>query len=111
MGWFNWCDEYRRRPVVSSEELLAAVEKVERQYWPWLVFGTAVHLLGLYVMAASAWSSTNGLIVGAFLALDGSILVATLKIVAHIRLQGLRIMLQTENRIQQELRQMDATEL
>jgi hypothetical protein len=43
--------------------------------------------------------------------MGGAILNGTLKIIAHVRLQGLRIMLQTENRIQAEMRRADALDL
>jgi hypothetical protein len=111
MRWFNWSEEYKRRPIMTSEEMLAAVEKLEQGYWPWLLFALTLHVLGFCLMLAGCFRSTQMLIVGGILALDGAILNGTLKIVAHVRLQGLRIMLQTENRMQAEMRRADALDL
>lgn len=111
MRWFNWSEEYRQRPILTSEEMLAAVEKLEHGYWPWLLFALTLHMLGFCLMLVGCFLSTRTLIVGGILALDGAILNGTLKVVAHVRLQGLRTMLQAENRMQAELRQADAVEL
>lgn len=111
MRWFNWSEECRKRPVITSEEMLAAVEKLEHSYWSWLFFGFALHTLGFCLMFAGCFLSIEMLIVGGILALDGAIMNGTSKIVAHVRLQGLRIMLQTENRLSAELRRADAVEL
>lgn len=111
MRWFNWSEAYRQRPVMTGGEMLEAVEKFEHGYWPWLILAVVLHVFGLCLMLAGCFLDTRLLVVGGVMALDGSILNCTLKVVAHTRLQGLQIMMQTENRIQQELRRVDAMEL
>lgn len=111
MSWFHWSESYRQRPIMTSEEILTAVEKLEHGYWPWLFFALTLHVLGFCLMLAGCFLSTRMLVVGGVLAMDGAILNGTLKIVAHVRLQGLRIMLQAENRMQAEIRRADALDL
>lgn len=111
MRLFNWIEEYKKRPILTNEEMLTAVEKLEHGYWPWLIFALALHVFGLCAMFMGCFLSTRLLIVGGIVALDGSILMGTLKVVAHIRLQGIRIMLQSENRMAADLRRLDAAEL
>lgn len=111
MRWLNWSEEFRQRPIMTSEEIVAVVEKLEHAYWPWLFFSVMLHVFGLCLMLAGCFLNTPVLVVGGILALEGYILNCTLKVVAHVRLQGLRIMLQAENRMQAELRRADAMEL
>lgn len=111
MRWFNWMEAYRQKPLFTENDILAAVDKLEHAYWPWLIFALTLHTLGFTLMVAGFFLSTRVLIAGGILVLDSSILIATLKIVAHVRLQGLWGMWQAENRLKAELRRIDASEL
>ena len=109
MRLFNWAESFKETP--TCEDILNKVQKTETVFWIWLLLSVIFLVLGITIVLVAPADSFKLHCIGLFLAIDGCINVALLKIWAHIRLAMYRILWDRENRIKAEMNKLDAEDL
>jgi hypothetical protein len=92
-GWSKVFEERRTYPDIP-----ARVRKTEVGYWVWLLICIAVELIGLAIMLTAPADSLRGLLLGLFIAVNGVVAWAVVKIVVHTRLAMYWIIWDSQNR-------------
>ena len=109
MRIFDWSQVFEERRTI--DDIPARVRKMEIGYWIWLLVGIGISLWGLAVMSFAPPGEIKAMLFGLFLALDGIIAVATLKIVTHVRLTRYWIVWDYRNRLDAEMKKSQVDDL
>ena len=109
MRFFNWAETFKETP--KYEDILSKVTKTEIAYWIWLIISIGIALMGLAIIIAAPTSNLKLHFIGLLLAIDGCINVALIKIWVHIRLSMYRIIWDSKNRIEGEIKKLEAEDL
>ncbi len=109
MRIFNWAKAFQEQP--TCEDILGKVHKIERIYWIWLLITGFVMFVGLALILVAPANNLKLHSFGAFLAIDGSFGIATIKIWAHIVLAMYRIIWDQNNKMEAEIRKSQAEDL
>jgi hypothetical protein len=84
MRLIGWARVFEERRTV--EDIPNRVRNTEVGYWYWLLISIAVSIVGLSIMLSAPEGSVKQMLLGLFIAVDGAIAWAVVKIVVHIRL-------------------------
>lgn len=109
MRFFNWAESFKEQP--TCENILKKVQKIEMQYWIFLLLSVIIALWGVFIMIHAPADNLKALFFGLFLAIDGCIQISLIKIWVHIKLSMLRIIWDSQNRIENEIRKSEAADL
>ena len=109
MRLFNWAESFKEQP--TCEDILNKIQKIERIYWIWLLLSIFVALAGIALILNAPANNLKQHSLGVFLAIDGIIQIALIKIWAHIKLSMYRIIWDSQNRIEAEIRKSEAEDL
>ena len=106
MRTFNWAEEFKEKSTV--EDIPASVRKLERNYW----ICTTLWAISLFLGTACVFSSLTKLeLLGLLLALLSAIGMIGHEIIVKIRLSTYRIIWDSKNRIEMEIRKSEAQDL
>lgn len=86
------------RGTKTYQDIPAKVRKTEAGYWVCLLISVVVALLGLAIMLNAPADSLKQMFLGLFIAVDGAIAWAVVKIVVHVRLAMYWIIWDSHNR-------------
>ncbi len=109
MRFFNWAESFREQP--TCENILKKIQTIEMLYWIFLLLSVIIALWGIGIMILVPADNLKALFLGLFLAIDGSLQVTLIKIWAHIKLSMYRIIWDSQNRIENEIRKSEAADL
>ena len=109
MRLFNWAESFKEQP--TCEDILKKVQTIEIMYWIYLLLSVTIALVGVFMMTLATAGNLKILILGLFLAIDGCIQISLIKIWAHIKLSMYRIIWDSQNRIENEIRKSKAADL
>jgi hypothetical protein len=109
MRFFNWAESFKEQP--TCENILKKVQTIEMLYWIFLLLSVIIALLGVFIMILVPVDNLKALFWGLFLAIDGTIQVTLIKMWAHIKLSMYRIIWDSQNRIENEIRKSEAADL
>ena len=109
LKFVNWAQAFKETP--TCDDILKRVRTVEIYYWIFLVLSCIVAVWGIMIMILVPANNIKALLLGLFLAIDGSIQIALIKIWAHIKLSMFRIMWDSQNRLEAEMNKMEAKDL
>ena len=109
MRYFNWAESFKEQP--TCEDILKKVRKIETLYWIFLLLSVFIAIWGVSIMISAPTNNSKDVFFGLFLAIDGVIQIALIKIWAHIKLSMLRIIWDSQNRIEAEIRKSQAQDL
>ncbi len=87
----------------TYDEIPAKVRNTEIAYWIGLVFSIGLVLVGVSVMLSAPPDALKQMFLGLFLAIDGAISWAVIKIWVHVRLAMYWIIWDTQNRQRQQI--------
>ena len=109
MRFFNWAESFKEQP--TCENILKKIQTIEMLYWIFLLLSVIIALWGIGIMILVPADNLKALFLGLFLAIDGSLQVTLIKIWAHIKLSMYRIIWDSQNRIENEIRKSEAADL
>ena len=109
MALFNWAESFKKQP--TCEDILKKIHTVEVLYWIFLLLSVAIAIWGIFMMILVPADNLKALLVGLFLAIEGSMQTILIKIWAHIRLSMYRIIWDSKNRLEAEIRKSQAEDL
>ena len=109
-NWANILEEEFKKPL-TCEDILNKIRKIERTYWIWLVVSLAIMLMGLVFIIGAPAGSLKVHSIGVFLAIDGCISIAVMKIWAHVVWAMYRILWNQNKKTEAELRKSEAEDL
>ena len=109
MRFFNWAESFEEHS--TCEEIPKKIQKIEILYWIFLSLSVFICVLGILIMILVPANNSKALFLGLFLAIDGLIQIALIKIWAHIKLSMYRIIWDGKNRIEAEIRKSEAEDL
>jgi len=109
MRFFNWAESFKEQP--TQEDILTKIQKIEILYRIFLSLSVLITIWGILIIIFSAANNFKALILGLFLAVDGTIQITLIKIWAHIKLSMFRIIWDNKNRIEAELRKSEAEDI
>ena len=81
---FGWKRTFEQKPRI--EDIPDKVGKLEQQYWLWLAFSIVLGFCGVAMMLSAPQGDLRRMLLGLFMAVDGAIFWAVLKVVVHVRL-------------------------
>ncbi len=88
----------------TYDDIPAKVRNTEIAYWIGLVFSLGLALAGVIVMLCAPSDALKQMFLGLFLALDGAISWAVIKIWVHIRLAMYWVIWDAQNRQRKEIK-------
>ena len=109
MKLFNWAESFEENP--TCEDILKKIQKIERIYWIWLLISVFVTIAGVGIILGAPSNNIKQHSIGLFLAIDGCISIAVMKIWAQIVLCMYRIIWDNQNRIKAEIQKSEAQDL
>ena len=109
MRFFNWAESFKEQP--TCEDILKKIQKIEIIYWISLLLAVFISVLGLLIMLLTPANNLKALFLGLFLGTNGLIQIALMKIWVHIKLSMYRIIWDSNNRIEAEIRKSEAEDL
>ena len=109
MIFFNWAKSFEETP--TCEDILKKVRTIEILYWIFLLLSVIITLWGVLIMILVPANNIKALFLGLFLAIDGIIQITLIKIWAHIKLSMYRIIWDSKNRIESEIRKSEAADI
>jgi hypothetical protein len=109
MRIFNWAESFKEQP--TCDDILNKVQRIERIYWIWLLLSSFVAVAGVGLILSAPENNLKIHSMGVFLAIDGCISIAVIKIWAHIKLSMYRIIWDRQNRLEAELKESQAQDL
>ncbi len=96
MRMLGWSKAFEERK--TYQDIPSKVRNTEVAYWYWLLISIAAALAGLGVMLSAPDGNLRQMLLGLFIAVDGAIAWAVVKIVVHIRLAMYWIIWDSQNR-------------
>ncbi len=81
VGWSKAFEDHK-----TFGDIPARVRKVEIIYWIGILFSLGLTALGIVVMLSAPSGALKQMVLGLFLALDGAISWAVIKVWVHVRL-------------------------
>jgi hypothetical protein len=84
MRLLGWARVFEERKTV--EDIPNRVRNTEVGYWYWMILSIVVSFVGLGIMLSAPEGSLKLMLLGLFIAVDGAIAWAVIKIVTHVRL-------------------------
>jgi drug/metabolite transporter (DMT)-like permease len=93
LGWSKAFEERR-----TYQNILGKVRNTEVAYWYWLLMSILTAFVGLAVMLSAPEGNLKQMLLGLFIAIDGAIAWAVVKIVVHVRLAMYWILWDSQNR-------------
>jgi hypothetical protein len=96
MRLIGWSTVFEERKTYRN--IPAKVRETEVGYWFWLLMSIAAAAVGLAVMLSAPEGHLKQMLLGLFIAVDGAIAWAVVKIVVHIRLAMYWIIWDSQNR-------------
>ena len=109
MRIFGWAEAFEEKR--TCENVLMKVHRTEITYWIWLLVCIALGLGGWAMILSAPSNDIKAHAIGLFLAVDGMIGVATIKIWVHIRLCMFWTLWLEQNRLEEEMRRSEAADL
>jgi hypothetical protein len=109
MAQFNWAKEFEEQP--TCEDILNKVRAIEMRYWIGTVCAIVMILAGIILIVAAPESSIKKHNWGVFLAIYGGIILASSEICACVKLSTLRVIWDSQNRLEKELRKSEAMDI
>ena len=109
MRFFNWAESFKETP--TCDDILKKVQTIEILYWIFLLLSVGIALWGILIMILVPANNTKALFLGLFLAIDGTIQISLIKIWVHVKLSMYRIIWDSKNRIEAEIRKSEAEDL
>jgi len=109
MRLFNWAKGFEETP--TCDDILKKVHTMEIVYWVFLLLSAIICLWGIFIMILVPADNLKALFLGLFLAIDGAVQIALIKIWAHIKLSMYRIIWDRNNRIEGEIKKLEAEDL
>ena len=109
MRFFNWAESFKEQP--TCEDILKKIQKIEIIYWISLLLAVFISVLGLLIMLLTPANNLKALFLGLFLGTNGLIQIAMVEIWVHIKLSMYRIIWDSNNRIEAEIRKSEAEDL
>jgi hypothetical protein len=100
MRFFRWSQVFEDRKVYPY--IPVKVRDTEVAYWFWLLFSIAAAFVGLAIMLSAPDGHLKQMLLGLFIAIDGAISWAVVKIVVHVRLAMYWIIWDSQNRKKDE---------
>jgi len=110
MRFFNWAEAFKETPTYDAN-IPDKVRNLETGYWIWMLLSVIFLILGIAIVIGAPANNLKLLLIGLFLALDGCINVAIIKIWAHIRLAFYWNIWDRQNRIESEIKKLEAEDL
>jgi hypothetical protein len=96
MALSHWSKAFEERR--TFQDIPTKVRNTEVGYWACLLLSIAVVLVGLVVMLTAPDGHLKQMLLGLFVAVDGTIAWAVVKIVVHVRLAMYWIIWDSQNR-------------
>ena len=96
MRLFGWSKVFEERK--PYEDIPVRVRKTEIGYWVWMVVTIVLVFVGLGIMLSAPSDNLKQMLLGLFIAIDGAISWAVVKIWVHIRLAMYWIIWDSQNR-------------
>ena len=109
MAQFNWAKEFEEQP--TCEDILNKVRTIEMRYWIGIVCAIFMILAGIILIIAAADDSIKQHNYGVFLAIYGGIILAMSEICACVKLSALRVIWDSQNRLENEIRKSEAMDI
>jgi len=109
MRLFNWSEAFRETRTL--EDIPAKVQKLETQYWIWILFSVCVFLIGFMILYFAPRGDVKSQLIGLFIAIDGGLYWVVIKIWVNIRLAMYWTIWDAQNRAEQEMRKLEAADL
>ena len=109
MRFLNWAKSFEEQP--TCEDIPNKIQKIEILYWIFILLSVAIALWGVLIIILVPASDIKALFLGLFLAIDGTIQITLIKIWAHIKLSMFRIIWDSKNRIEAEIKKSEAADI
>jgi hypothetical protein len=109
MRLFNWAEAFKEQP--TCEDILKKVSRTEIYYWIFVLVSVAIAIAGANLIISAAESDIKQHTWGLFLAIVGIVNVAVIKLWAQIRLTMYFTIWDSKNRIEEEIRKSEASDL
>ena len=109
MAQFDWAKEFEEQP--TCEDILNKVRKIEMRYWIGIICAIVMILAGIILIIAAPDDSIKKHNWGVFLAIYGGIILAMSEICACVKLSTLRVIWDSQNRLEKELRKSEAMDI
>jgi predicted exporter len=109
MKLFNWAEAFEERRIY--QDIPAKVRRTETGYWLFMPLTIVVTVAGLVFMMTSPSNDLKRMLLGLFVAVDGVVACALVKIWAHIRLAQYWIIWDSQNRLEAEINKSLAEDL
>ena len=109
MRFTNWAQTFKEKP--TCEDIPGKVQKTEILYWIWLFISIGIMIWGIVAITIAPANNLKSHLFGLFLAIDGVICIAVIKIWVHIRLAMYYTIWDRENRLKAEINKSEAQDL
>ena len=109
MRFFNWAEAFKETP--TCEDILKKVRKTEITYWIFQVLCVIITIVGFNILSETPESDLKQRAIGLLLLLIGITHIAVMKLWAHIRLTMFFIIWDRNNKIDAEIKKLEAQDL
>jgi hypothetical protein len=109
MRFFNWAESFKENP--TCEDILKKIHTIEILYWVFLLLSVIIAVWGVFIMILAPAGNLKAHVLGLFLAIDGSVQVTLIKIWAHIKLSMYRIIWDSKNRTELEIKKSELQDM
>ena len=109
LKFVNWAQAFKETP--TCDDILKRVRKTEITYWVFQVICVIITLAGFNIVSNTPVGNMKKLAIGILLLLIGTTHIAVMKIWAHIKLTMYFIIWDRENRLEAEMKKMEAKDL
>jgi len=109
MGTFNWAKSFEEQP--TCKDILNRVRRIERIYWIMGPVSIILILAGIILIVTAPENNIKMHNYGVFLAIYGGIILAMNEICTCVKISALRVIWDSQNRIENEIRKSEALDL
>ena len=109
MRFFNWEQAFKETP--TCDDILKKVRNTEIKYWIFQVIFVTITLAGFNILSKTPTSDLEQRAIGFLLLVLGGTHIAVMKIWAHIKLTMYFMIWDRENRLEAEMKKMEAQDL
>ena len=109
MGQFNWVESFKEQP--TCDDILNKIRKIEKVYWMLIPVSILFILGGIVILLVAPAGDIKQHCFGVFLAVFGGIILAMTEICTCVKLSTLRVIWDSQNRLEREIRKSESMDI